>query len=82
MTYFVFDVLDVDGESVRTLPYTQRRALLEGLGVADGRRIQVPPTMTRIDGETLMGIAADNGIEGVIAKKAESVYRSGIRSPS
>lgn len=82
MTYFVFDVLDVDGESVRTLPYTQRRALLEGLGVADGRRVQVPPTMTGIDGETLMGIAADNGIEGVVAKKAESVYRSGIRSPS
>ena len=82
VTYFVFDVLDVDSESVRTLPYTQRRALLEGLGVADGRRVQVPPTMTGIDGETLMSIAADNGIEGVVAKKAESVYRSGIRSPS
>jgi bifunctional non-homologous end joining protein LigD len=82
VTYFVFDVLDVDGESVRTLPYAQHRALLEGLGVADGRRVQVPPNMTGIDGETLMGIAADNGIEGVVAKKAESVYRSGIRSPS
>lgn len=64
VTYFVFDVLDIDGESVRTLPYTQRRELLEGLGVADGRRVQVPPNMTGIDGETLMGIAADNGIEG------------------
>lgn len=81
-TYFVFDVLYVDGESVRSLPYIERRDWLDGLKLADGRRVQVPPNVTGIDGETLMAIAAEHGIEGVVAKRADSIYRPGIRAKS
>ena len=41
----MFDVLEVDGESVRALSYTERRDMLDGLELADGRRVQVPPNM-------------------------------------
>ena len=42
-TYLVFDVLYLDGRSTMSLPYTERRSLLEGLPVA-GPCCQVPPT--------------------------------------
>jgi bifunctional non-homologous end joining protein LigD len=80
VAYFVFDVLDVDGESVRHLPYTERRHILDDLALADGTRVQVPPNMTGVDGSALMEIAAEHGIEGIVAKRADSIYRPGARS--
>src|SRR5438067_12860940 len=43
VAYLVFDVVYLDGRSVMRLPYTERRALLEGLAIA-GPAAQVPPT--------------------------------------
>ncbi|OZC56600.1 hypothetical protein CH267_10520 [Rhodococcus sp. 06-621-2] len=82
VAYFVFDVLGVDGESVRHLPYLERRRILDSLALADGTRVQVPPNMTGIDGAALMAIAAEHGIEGIVAKRADSIYRPGVRSKS
>nr|WP_296777337.1 ATP-dependent DNA ligase [Rhodococcus sp. (in: high G+C Gram-positive bacteria)] len=82
VAYFVFDVLDVDGEPMRHLPYLERRRILDGLDLADGTRVQVPPNMTGVDGATLMVIAAEHGIEGIVAKRADSIYRPGVRSKS
>ncbi|MGB7239802.1 MAG: hypothetical protein WBD41_27950 [Rhodococcus sp. (in: high G+C Gram-positive bacteria)] len=82
VAYFVFDVLGVDGESVRKLPYLKRRRILDDLALADGVRVQVPPNMPGVDGETLMAIAAEHGIEGIVAKRADSIYRPGVRSKS
>ncbi|GAA3146125.1 hypothetical protein GCM10020255_024270 [Rhodococcus baikonurensis] len=42
VTYYPFDVLTVDGESTMPLPYLERRAVLEDLGLI-GDRIVVPP---------------------------------------
>ena len=39
--YVIFDLLHLDGHSVRELPYVQRRELLEGLGL-DGPRWRTP----------------------------------------
>lgn len=82
VAYFVFDVLDVDGESVRHLPYLERRRILDDPALADGKGVQVPPNMPGVDGATLMAIAAEHGIEGVVAKRADSIYRPGVRSKS
>ncbi|OZC42449.1 hypothetical protein CH289_27460 [Rhodococcus sp. RS1C4] len=82
VAYFVFDVLDVDGESVRHLPYLERRRILDGLALADGKGVQVPPNMTGVDGATLMEIAAEHGIEGIVAKRVDSIFRPGVRSKS
>lgn len=82
VAYFVFDVLDVDGESVRHLPYLERRRILDELALADGKGVQVPPNMTGVDGKALIEIAAEHGIEGIVAKRADSIYRPGVRSKS
>jgi len=54
--------------------------MLDGLELADGRRVQVPPNMIGVEGEPLMGIAAQHGIEGVVAKRGDSIYKPGTRS--
>jgi bifunctional non-homologous end joining protein LigD len=73
-----FDVLDVDGRSTMDLPYTERRALLEGLGLA-GPRWQVPAYHVG-DGASVLQASRDAGLEGVVAKRLDSRYEPGRRS--
>nr|WP_170949079.1 MULTISPECIES: ATP-dependent DNA ligase [unclassified Rhodococcus (in: high G+C Gram-positive bacteria)] len=80
VAYFVFDVLGVDGKSVQHLPYSERRRILDDLALTDGTRVQVPPNMTGVEGSALMEIAAEHGIEGIVAKRADSLYLPGARS--
>jgi bifunctional non-homologous end joining protein LigD len=81
--YFAFDVLVLDGASVTSDGYAQRRALLDGLGL-DGQdtRVRVPANYTDVDGTVLLAVARDAGLEGIIAKHLRSRYESGRRSPS
>ncbi len=82
--FFVFDVLSADGADVTGLPYTERRALLDEL-VTDGDPVvQVPPSWTAadgVDGRVMLELAAEHGLEGVVAKRLSSRYRPGERSP-
>jgi len=80
---FVFDVLAVDGEDVTQLPYVERRAVLEEMAIA-GPRVAVPPAWTAadgVDGVAMLDLAAQQGMEGVVAKRLRSRYRPGERSP-
>jgi bifunctional non-homologous end joining protein LigD len=74
----LFDLLAVDGASWLARPYEHRRLRLRELGLA-GPRWQVPPGGT--DLETMLSIARDRGLEGIIAKRLGSPYRPGERSP-
>jgi len=76
--YVIFDLLHLDGEPVRELPYDQRRVLLLGLGL-DGPRWRTP-THRIGGGEELLEAARRQGLEGVVAKKRESPYRPGKRT--
>ena len=78
VAYLVFDVLYLDGESTTRLPYTERRALLEALPIS-GPSVQVPPT-TFGNGAAVRDASRDNGLEGVMAKRLDSVYEPGKRS--
>jgi bifunctional non-homologous end joining protein LigD len=83
VVYFAFDLLQIDGESLLTVPYAQRRELLaELVRPADGR-IVVPPWYTRADiaPAELLATAAEHGIEGVVAKRLDAPYLPGARSP-
>src|SRR3989454_1085148 len=76
---YVFDLLAFDGYDVRPLPLEQRKALLE----------QIVPRVGPIkylshfekDGEALYEQVVKMGLEGIVAKKADSSYRAG-RSPN
>lgn len=79
VAYVVFDVLAVGAYDVRGLPLEARRAVLAAvLGDARPEVVSLCPTFT--DGEALGRACRDMGLEGVIAKRLGSPYRSGERS--
>ncbi|MFP5253212.1 MAG: non-homologous end-joining DNA ligase [Actinomycetes bacterium] len=77
VTLMVFDLLRLDGEDLTRLPLEERRARLEGLGLAHPRW-QVPPAYD--DGESLYAATAARGLEGVVSKKRSSCYHPGRRT--
>jgi bifunctional non-homologous end joining protein LigD len=77
VTYMIFDLLRLEGVNLVNLPYAERRALLDGLDLA-GERWLVPPSFP--DGAATLAAVRENGLEGVVAKRLDSVYRPGVRS--
>ncbi len=75
VAFAVFDVLELDGEATTELPYMERRELLESLGV-DGFW-SVPPAFD--DGQALYASVCAQGLEGIVAKRRDSLYRPGER---
>jgi bifunctional non-homologous end joining protein LigD len=78
IVYYVFDVLEVDGEPLLDLPLEERRARLERL--LDRRSKVVRLSETFEDGRALYEAAKKEGLEGVIAKRADSRYLPGKRT--
>ncbi|MER6592044.1 non-homologous end-joining DNA ligase [Micromonospora purpureochromogenes] len=78
VTYMIFDLLRFDGEDLTGRSYRQRRAALEALGLG-AARWAVPPAFA--DGAATYEAAGEHGLEGVMAKRVDSVYRAGVRSP-
>jgi bifunctional non-homologous end joining protein LigD len=76
LTYMMFDVLSVDGESVASQSYSERRAILESLEL-DGRHWRTPQTFD--DGEALWEAVCEHELEGVVAKPLRSRYVPGER---
>jgi len=75
--YFVFDVLQLGGESLLERPYRERREVLEGLAPA-GPRVRVP--RSHADGAAMLAAAREHALEGVVAKRLDSRYEPGRRS--
>ncbi len=78
VVYMVFDLLYLDGHSLLPLPYRERRAALESLGLA-GPSWQVPPWMEG-DGKSMLAASAQQRLEGVMAKRLDSQYEPGRRT--
>jgi len=76
---YVFDLLHQGKHSTLGLPYTRRRRMLEQLGL-DDPTVKTPPYLADNAGGDLMGTAAELGLEGVVAKRLDSVYQPGVRS--
>ncbi|MFY1688383.1 non-homologous end-joining DNA ligase [Plantactinospora sp. WMMB782] len=78
VTYMIFDLLGRDGTDLTGWPYSRRRAALEELGLG-GPRWAVPPVFP--DGPATYQAAGEHGLEGVVSKRVDGVYRAGARSP-
>lgn len=74
--YVVFDVLRCDGQDTRSLPWAERRAILEAANF-DGyvARTDVFPATPRA-----LQVAIATGFEGVVCKMRDSVYTNGRSS--
>ncbi|EJC75589.1 DNA polymerase LigD-like ligase domain-containing protein [Rhizobium leguminosarum bv. trifolii WSM2012] len=73
----VFDLLYFDGHNLTGIELTARRHLLEGLVPAGGEDAIRLSEEIEADGDTLLRIACEHDLEGIIAKDRNSTYRSG-----
>lgn len=73
-----FDLLATGKADLLRRPYTERRQALESLGL-HGTAI-VPPYQEG-PGSVVLEASRDLGIEGVVAKRLDSPYLPGVRSP-
>ena len=78
IVYYLFDLLEVDGEPVVDLPLEERRERLEQLLDRRNRTIRLSESFD--DGQALLAAAEQQGLEGVMAKRLGSRYLPGKRS--
>jgi bifunctional non-homologous end joining protein LigD len=72
--YYVFDILRLDGEDMRGLPLRRRKALLRQALSFHGH-VRFTPHRNE-HGERLFRDACKQGLEGLVAKRVDSPYRS------
>jgi bifunctional non-homologous end joining protein LigD len=74
---YVFDVLEIGGVPVIGLPFTERRERLAEILRPTGT---VRLSETFDDGDALFEAAQEQGLEGIVAKRARSSYQPGKRN--
>jgi DNA ligase D-like protein (predicted ligase) len=75
--YYAFDVLTHKGKDLTQLPLAERRVILNKI-VPQNDHV----TVSAVDnsGSHLLAFVKENGLEGVVAKRADSIYEPGKRS--
>jgi bifunctional non-homologous end joining protein LigD len=75
---FAFDLIEHNGDDLRALPLIERkRRLKKLLGRAKRRAIRFVEHLT-IDGPTIFEHVCRMGLEGVVSKRVDAPYRSGL----
>lgn len=77
LMYYVFDLLWLDGKDLSQQPLIVRRLLLKELIPLQGN-LRLSEEFE--DVKSFLKIAGDKGLEGIMAKKKDSLYYSGDRS--
>jgi bifunctional non-homologous end joining protein LigD len=77
VTYLVADLLHLDGQDTTSLPYRDRRRLLEDF-LPIGPNWHVSPAID--GGPDALAASRDLGLRGIVAKRLESTYQPGRRS--
>ncbi|SFE02187.1 bifunctional non-homologous end joining protein LigD [Chitinophaga sp. CF118] len=80
LIYYVFDILWLDGHNLKQLPLTERRTILRSI-LPENDIIRFSDTFNSTATEFLAA-AGKLGMEGIIAKKADSIYVEGDRTRS
>jgi len=78
LVYYVFDLLELEGIPLIDLPLVERRERLDGILDRRNRTVQLSEAFE--DGHALEQAARQQGLEGVMAKRAQSRYEPGRRS--
>ncbi len=77
--YYVFDLLQLEGRNLSGLPLTSRKEMLRQLCAGVGEPIRYSGELGD-DPAALLGEVQRRGLEGIIGKRADSVYEAGRRS--
>jgi bifunctional non-homologous end joining protein LigD len=78
VSYLAFDALHVDGVALTARPYAERRKTLNTI-ISNGPRWLAPPHFPGPDLDAVRAASVANGLEGVVAKRLDSVYEPGAR---
>ena len=77
--FYAFDLLQIDGKNLLSLPLEARKSVLEKLCAGSGDPIRYSGAIGG-DAEQLLGEVKRRGLEGIIGKQRNSVYEPGRRS--
>jgi bifunctional non-homologous end joining protein LigD len=79
LAYYVFDLLQLDGKNLSGFPLTTRKEILRQLCAEMSEPIRYSGELGD-DPQLLLAEVQRRGLEGIIGKRADSVYESGRRS--
>jgi bifunctional non-homologous end joining protein LigD len=79
LTYFLFDLLHLNGHNLRTLPLSERKALLAGLLKDAGPDLRLSEHLNS-NAATVFEKACELHAEGIVTKRADAPYTSGRSS--
>jgi bifunctional non-homologous end joining protein LigD len=77
-TYYIFDILYLDGKNLQNLDFLQRRSILSKV-INKNNRIQISDFFEETGKEIFESVKSMN-LEGVVAKSKSSKYLQGTRS--
>lgn len=80
LQYYAFDVLAYRQKDTRGLPLSQRRQILDAILASGKDSILKQSVPLDAEPDQLIEAVRRHGLEGIVAKKAESRYESGERS--
>lgn len=78
VVYMIFDLLELGGESMLSMPYVTRRSRLEALNL-NAEHWRTPPYSAG-GGAKMRDESRRRGLEGVVAKRLNSTYEPGRRN--
>ena len=79
VTFIAFDLLELEGRDLLSTELRIRKKTLRET-IVDSPYILFAEHVER-DGKSLFEIARESGIEGIVGKRADSLYRPGARTP-
>jgi bifunctional non-homologous end joining protein LigD len=79
LIFYAFDILWYDGRDLTNLPLLERHAILNQIFIHNDDRIRLS-TIFNTDGIDFFEAAKKMGLEGIMAKKADSTYTIGART--
>lgn len=79
LVYYIFDILWLDGEDLTKKTLSERRKILQSIIPGGDATLRLSESFDA-EGKELFQLAEKFGLEGIIAKKEDSLYHPGIRS--
>jgi len=79
LAYYVFDIVYLNGYDLTSLPLLKRKEILKKIIPGDLKNIFFSDHIIG-DGESFFKVAEQRGLEGILAKRADSKYLVGKRS--
>ncbi|HEY1021526.1 MAG TPA: non-homologous end-joining DNA ligase, partial [Flavisolibacter sp.] len=80
LQYYIFDVVWLNGTDLTNLPLIQRKQILYGL-IPPGQKHLRYSDHVEGKGKSFFKAAVKQGLEGIMAKRAGSLYQAGTRTP-